>query len=65
MIYQNIYLLKGKLTSNSSDETEHIDHLVFVVHGIGSVGDLKFRSFVDCGKCVMLFHVLCSISLDK
>ena len=26
-----------------------MDHLLFVVHGIGSVGDLKFRSFVDCG----------------
>ncbi|KAL5263221.1 hypothetical protein ACHWQZ_G008562 [Mnemiopsis leidyi] len=30
------------------DEKDDIDHLVFVVHGIGSVGDLKFRSFVDC-----------------
>ena len=33
-----------------SDEKDGIDHLVFVVHGIGSVGDLKFRSFVDCGQ---------------
>ena len=28
-----------------------MDHLVFVVHGVGPVHDLSFRSIVDCGVC--------------
>lgn len=27
-----------------------IEHVVFVVHGIGPVADLRMRSIVDCGK---------------
>ncbi|XP_012559446.2 SEC23-interacting protein [Hydra vulgaris] len=29
-------------------ETKEVDHLVFVVHGIGPVADLKMRSIVEC-----------------
>ena len=31
-------------------EPSQIDHLVFVVHGIGPYADLKFRSLIECGK---------------
>uniref|UniRef100_A0A2K5EDN7 SEC23 interacting protein n=1 Tax=Aotus nancymaae TaxID=37293 RepID=A0A2K5EDN7_AOTNA len=30
-------------------EMPQIDHLVFVVHGIGPVCDLRFRSIIECG----------------
>ncbi|XP_063304488.1 phospholipase DDHD2 isoform X1 [Pelobates fuscus] len=29
-------------------ETSHIDHLVFMVHGIGPACDLQFRSIIQC-----------------
>ncbi|XP_075457349.1 triacylglycerol hydrolase DDHD2 isoform X2 [Ascaphus truei] len=29
-------------------EPSHVDHLVFMVHGIGPVCDLQFRSIVEC-----------------
>lgn len=31
-------------------EPETIDHLLFLVHGIGSVCDLKFRTVEEVGK---------------
>lgn len=31
-----------------SDENELVQHLCFVVHGIGSACDIKFRSLVEC-----------------
>lgn len=31
-------------------EMPQVDHLVFMVHGIGPVCDLRFRSMVECGK---------------
>ena len=31
-------------------EPSQIDHLVFVVHGIGPYADLKFRSLIECGR---------------
>ena len=34
----------------SLGEQSRIDHLVFVVHGIGAHHDLNFRCLVDCGK---------------
>lgn len=34
----------------STGEMSQIDHLVFMVHGIGPVCDLRFRSIVECGK---------------
>ena len=37
-----------------ADETEKIDHLCFVVHGIGEGCDMKFRPIVDCGKNVIV-----------
>lgn len=36
-------------------ESRQVDHLVFVVHGIGSVCDLRFRSIVECGKALPCF----------
>ena len=30
-----------------------MDHLVFVVHGIGAHYDLSFRGLVDCGKFLL------------
>ena len=26
---------------------------MFIVHGIGSVCDIRFRSIVECGKCLL------------
>lgn len=34
----------------SSGEEHKIDHLVFVIHGIGAYHDLSFRTLVDCGE---------------
>ena len=34
-------------------EQSRIDHLVFVVHGIGPVCDMAFRKLVDCGMYVI------------
>lgn len=31
-------------------EPAQIDHLIFVVHGIGPIADLNFRSIVECGE---------------
>lgn len=31
-------------------ELATVDHLVFMVHGIGPVCDLRFRSMVECGE---------------
>lgn len=36
-------------------ESRQVDHLVFVVHGIGSVCDLRFRSIVECGRALPVF----------
>ena len=33
-----------------SGEPNQVDHLVFVVHGIGPVCDMRFRGIVECGK---------------
>lgn len=46
-------------------EQSRIDHLVFVVHGIGEHHDLSFRCLVDCGRCFasypvcLLYHLPC------
>lgn len=29
-----------------------VDHLVFVVHGIGPTCDLRFRNIVECGEWI-------------
>jgi len=31
-------------------EPIQVDHLVFVVHGIGPGCDLRFRNIVECGR---------------
>lgn len=36
------------------DETEKIDHVCFVVHGIGEGCDLRFRPLLDCGKLIFI-----------
>jgi len=33
-----------------SGESQQVDHLMFVVHGIGPGCDLRFRNIVECGK---------------
>lgn len=42
----------GSVVWYFSGEPSQIDHLVFVVHGIGSFCDVKFRNIVECGKCL-------------
>ena len=37
-------------------EDRVIDHVVFVVHGIGPLAELSFRNLVDAGKHIV--HVL-------
>lgn len=36
-------------------ESEEIDHLLFMVHGIGAGCDLKFRSVEEVGKFTLKF----------
>ena len=48
-------------------EPAQIDHLVFVVHGIGPIADLRFRNIIECGKlgqarCIPKFSVLLKTS---
>lgn len=51
------FLSKPRSLGLSSDlflptgEPLQIDHLVFVVHGIGPACDIRFRSIVQCGRC--------------
>ena len=37
-------------------EPTRVDHLVFVVHGIGTTCDLQFRNIVDCGMRIPLIR---------
>lgn len=48
--YHNLFIFFLCVTG----EPNKIDHLVFVVHGIGPVCDLRFRSIVECGKLIEL-----------
>jgi len=34
----------------ASGECPQVDHLMFVVHGIGPGCDLRFRNIVECGE---------------
>lgn len=36
-------------------EPEKVDHLLFMVHGIGSVCDLKFRTVEEVGMVMPAF----------
>lgn len=40
-----------KMVFSCLGEMAQVDHLVFMVHGIGPVCDLRFRSMVECGMC--------------
>lgn len=33
-----------------SGEDGPIEHIVFVIHGIGPVADLRMRSIIECGE---------------
>lgn len=35
---------------NLTGEPAQIDHLIFVVHGIGPIADLNFRNIIECGR---------------
>jgi len=48
--YCHILHLFYLLLPYTSDEAVHVDHLVFVVHGIGPGCDLRFRNIIECGK---------------
>lgn len=38
-------------------EPEQVDHLLFMIHGIGSACDLKFRTLEEVGECYNRHHV--------
>ena len=38
-----------------SGESEEVDHLVFVVHGIGDSCEVRFRNIVECGESLILY----------
>ncbi|XP_053407052.1 phospholipase DDHD2-like isoform X2 [Mercenaria mercenaria] len=38
----------GDFESIDEGESRQVDHVVFVVHGVGSVSDFRFRSIVEC-----------------
>ena len=40
-----------------SGEPAQIDHLVFVVHGIGPIADLNFRNIIECGEYSKAIHI--------
>lgn len=37
-------------------ESEQIDHLMFMVHGIGAACDLKFRPVEEVGMFIIIEH---------
>lgn len=41
-------------------EPEKVDHVLFLVHGIGSVCDLKFRTVEEVGTFKIIFTKLFS-----
>ncbi|KAL4231202.1 S23-interacting protein [Mactra antiquata] len=38
----------GDFESIDEGESRQVDHLIFVVHGIGTVCDIRFRSIIEC-----------------
>lgn len=48
-----------------SGELPKVDHLVFMVHGIGPVCDLRFRSMVECGEYHMFVVFSSNYALDS
>ena len=55
--YQTIFNTKMVPSDNAVcfflGEPAQIDHLIFVVHGIGPIADLNFRDIIECGKCTI------------
>ena len=51
---------RGVLDDFEIDDGEpaKVDHLIFVVHGIGSVCDLKFRTIEEAGQILLLLIIL-------
>ncbi|ESO93104.1 hypothetical protein LOTGIDRAFT_232837 [Lottia gigantea] len=45
-------------------ETNQVDHLVFIVHGIGDFCDVKFRSIVEGGSSILFDLLLHQINPD-
>lgn len=53
-------------------EPEKVDHLVFMVHGIGPACDLRFRSIIQCGEgnflcgyCASMHLLMCMHDSDS
>lgn len=46
----HLYYLYSHKIAFFSGEPAQIDHLIFVVHGIGPIADLNFRSIIECGR---------------
>lgn len=43
-------------------EPETVDHLVFMVHGIGPACDMRLRGIVQCGELTHITHITHSLS---
>lgn len=52
-----------------SGESTQVDHLMFVVHGIGPTCDLRFRNIIECGMFALFVLNTCfcifSVALIK
>lgn len=49
------FLHNCKFFSCHLGESAQIDHLIFVVHGIGPIADLNFRNIIECGRFSNIF----------
>lgn len=61
--YNLYYLLQTVNKCLFLGEPDQVDHLVFMVHGIGPACDLRFRSIIQCGKFVCISYRCISVSL--
>jgi hypothetical protein len=46
-------------------EPVKVDHLLFLVHGIGPVCDLKFRTVEEVGELSFCNFLMCNVFLDS
>ena len=49
------FMYNCKFFSCHLGESAQIDHLIFVVHGIGPIADLNFRNIIECGRLSNIF----------
>lgn len=49
-VYWRLFFTVDNNCATLPGELATVDHLVFMVHGIGPVCDLRFRSMVECGE---------------